>query len=186
VRAADLRLTRWRLHLPARRHGLGSSEADLACLTRAPRGGRLATGRAFPARRQPGFVRTLSGSHRFILGYLTEEVLARQPAAVQQFRWTPRSWRLSGDPATQSPADRQRDAAGAAAGGQPTIVPLTMRGAGIAITTFCRVVKANSRRSDAERLPSCSVAPATGTPAAMPVEAIGTPCSGDHGPWWNC
>ena len=38
-------------------------------------------GRADPA----AFVETLSGSHRFILGYLTEEVLARQPAAVQQF-----------------------------------------------------------------------------------------------------
>jgi LuxR family maltose regulon positive regulatory protein len=33
-------------------------------------------GRADPA----AFVETLSGSHRFILGYLTEEVLARRLA----------------------------------------------------------------------------------------------------------
>jgi LuxR family maltose regulon positive regulatory protein len=38
-------------------------------------------GRADPA----GFVAALSGSHRFILGYLTEEVLARQPAEIQEF-----------------------------------------------------------------------------------------------------
>ena len=51
-------------------------------------------GRANPA----AFVATLSGSHRFILGYLTEEVLARQPAAVQQFLLdTSILARLSGD-----------------------------------------------------------------------------------------
>jgi LuxR family maltose regulon positive regulatory protein len=38
-------------------------------------------GRADPA----AFVRSLSGSHRFILSYLTEEVLKRQPPAVQEF-----------------------------------------------------------------------------------------------------
>ena len=40
------------------------------------------------ARRQPDperFIREFSGSHRFILDYLMEEVLARQPAAIQEF-----------------------------------------------------------------------------------------------------
>ncbi len=32
-----------------------------------------------------GFLAAFSGSHRFVLDYLSEEVLARQPAAVQQF-----------------------------------------------------------------------------------------------------
>jgi len=32
-----------------------------------------------------GFIKTLSGSHRFILDYLMEEVLAQQPAAMQDF-----------------------------------------------------------------------------------------------------
>ncbi len=31
------------------------------------------------------FIATLSGSHRFILSYLTEEVLGRQPAEIQRF-----------------------------------------------------------------------------------------------------
>jgi LuxR family maltose regulon positive regulatory protein len=33
----------------------------------------------------PEFLAAFSGSHRFVLDYLSEEVLARQPAAVQQF-----------------------------------------------------------------------------------------------------
>ena len=32
-----------------------------------------------------GFVRAFSGSHRYILDYLVEEVLSRQPASIQQF-----------------------------------------------------------------------------------------------------
>ncbi|HEX9028407.1 MAG TPA: LuxR C-terminal-related transcriptional regulator [Anaerolineales bacterium] len=32
-----------------------------------------------------GFIRTFSGSHRFILDYLAEEVLARQPEPIQRF-----------------------------------------------------------------------------------------------------
>jgi LuxR family maltose regulon positive regulatory protein len=37
-----------------------------------------------PARRS-SFIATLSGSHRFILNYLTEEVLSQQPEEIQQF-----------------------------------------------------------------------------------------------------
>jgi len=33
----------------------------------------------------PGFLAAFSGSHRFVLDYLSEEVLSRQPAAVQSF-----------------------------------------------------------------------------------------------------
>ena len=35
-----------------------------------------------------GFVSTFSGSHRFVLDYLTEEVLDRQPAAIREFLLT--------------------------------------------------------------------------------------------------
>jgi len=31
------------------------------------------------------FLAAFSGSHRYVLDYLSDEVLARQPAAVQQF-----------------------------------------------------------------------------------------------------
>ena len=45
-----------------------------------------------------GFIASLSGSHRFILSYLTEEVLSRQPEEIQQFLLqTSILDRLSGD-----------------------------------------------------------------------------------------
>ena len=33
----------------------------------------------------PGFIDTFTGSHRYIMDYLTDEVLQRQPASIQQF-----------------------------------------------------------------------------------------------------
>ncbi len=82
--------------------GLALSAADLARLATRTEGwaaglqlaGLSLQGRADSA----AFVEALSGSHRFILGYLTEEVLARQPAGVQQFLLdTSILARLSGD-----------------------------------------------------------------------------------------
>jgi LuxR family maltose regulon positive regulatory protein len=90
VRAADLRFDAAEVAAFLRGSmGLALPEADLARLAARtegwPAGLQLAglslRGRADPA----AFIETLSGSHRFFLGYLTEEVLARQPAAVQQF-----------------------------------------------------------------------------------------------------
>jgi hypothetical protein len=52
-----------------------------------------------------GFVASFSGSHRFVLDYLTEEVLARQPEELVRFLRRPRSWTGSrGRCATPSPA----------------------------------------------------------------------------------
>lgn len=103
VRAADLRFDEAEAAAFLRGGlGLTLSTTDLARLTARtegwPAGLQLAglslQGRADPA----AFVKALSGSHRFILGYLTEEVLARQPATVQQFLLdTSILPRLSGD-----------------------------------------------------------------------------------------
>ncbi len=103
VRAADLRFDQAETAaFLCGGMGLQLSEADLARLAVRtegwPAGLQLAglslQGRADPA----AFVDTLSGSHRFILGYLTEEVLTRQPADVQQFLLdTSILARLSGD-----------------------------------------------------------------------------------------
>jgi LuxR family maltose regulon positive regulatory protein len=41
--------------------------------------------RTFPNRGLSGFVRAFTGSHRFILDYLVEEVLEHQPEALQEF-----------------------------------------------------------------------------------------------------
>jgi LuxR family transcriptional regulator, maltose regulon positive regulatory protein len=38
------------------------------------------------------FVEGFSGSHRYVLDYLTEEVLDRQPEPLRPFCWRPRSW----------------------------------------------------------------------------------------------
>ena len=52
-------------------------------------------GHADPA----GFVASFSGSHRYVLGYLTEEVLDRQPEHLREFLLeTPVLARLSGPP----------------------------------------------------------------------------------------
>jgi LuxR family maltose regulon positive regulatory protein len=38
------------------------------------------------------FVAGFSGSHRYVLDYLCEEVLDGQPEPLRTFRWRPRSW----------------------------------------------------------------------------------------------
>jgi LuxR family transcriptional regulator, maltose regulon positive regulatory protein len=51
------------------------------------------------------FVQTFSGSHRYVLDYLTEEVLERQPPSYASSCWRPRSWTGSvGRWQTRSPA----------------------------------------------------------------------------------
>lgn len=82
--------------------GLALSEADLDRLAARTEGwaaGLQLAGLSLQGRADPtAFVEALSGTHRFILGYLTEEVLARQPADVQQFLLdTSILARLSGD-----------------------------------------------------------------------------------------
>ena len=90
IRAADLRLTRSdAAHFLNEIMALSLSETDVAALEERTEGWivglQLAAlsvrGRPDPSR----FVSTLSGSHRFILGYLTEEVLGQQPANIQKF-----------------------------------------------------------------------------------------------------
>ena len=81
---------------------LSLSPADIAVLKDKTEGwivglqlaGLSVRDRADPSR----FIATLSGSHRFILSYLTEEVLARQPEEIQSFLLqTSILNRLSGD-----------------------------------------------------------------------------------------
>ena len=90
VRGADLRFAGAEVAAFLRDGmGLALAESDLARLAERTEGwaaglqlaGLSMQGRADPA----GLVAALSGSHRFILGYLTEEVLARQPAEIQEF-----------------------------------------------------------------------------------------------------
>ncbi len=82
--------------------GLGLSQADIAALDERTEGwivGLQLAGLSVRDRPDPShFIATLSGSHRFILTYLTEEVLSRQPEAIQQFLLqTSILDRLSGD-----------------------------------------------------------------------------------------
>jgi LuxR family maltose regulon positive regulatory protein len=90
IRARDLRFT----GRDAERFlnevlGLGLSQADVAVLEDKTEGwvaGLQLAGLSVRDRVDPsGFIATLSGSHRFILNYLTEEVLGRQPEEVQRF-----------------------------------------------------------------------------------------------------
>ncbi len=90
LRTADLRFT------PAeatdflnRMMGLNLSEVDIAALETRTEGWiaglQLAAlsmqGQSDPA----GFIKSFTGSHRFILDYLVEEVLGRQPGEIQNF-----------------------------------------------------------------------------------------------------
>ena len=90
LRTADLRFT------PAeaaeflnRMMGLNLSEVDIAALEARTEGWiaglQLAAlsmqGQSDPA----GFIKSFTGSHRFILDYLVEEVLGRQPGEIQNF-----------------------------------------------------------------------------------------------------
>ena len=90
MRAADLRFTgaetqRFLNDLM----GLSLAQTDLAALEERTEGwivGLQLAGLSMRDRADPSaFIAGLSGSHRFILSYLTEEVLARQTPELQQF-----------------------------------------------------------------------------------------------------
>ncbi len=90
IRAEDLRFTRreadYFLNVVM---GLSLSQADVAVLEDRTEGwivglqlaGLSMRGRAVPS----SFIASLSGSHRYILSYLTEEVLSRQPEDIHSF-----------------------------------------------------------------------------------------------------
>lgn len=90
VRAAELRFTPGEAERFLNEAlGLCLSQSDLAILEERIEGwiaGLHLAGLSMRDREnQAGFIATLRGSHRYILNYLTEEVLARQPEEVQQF-----------------------------------------------------------------------------------------------------
>jgi LuxR family maltose regulon positive regulatory protein len=103
IRAADLRFA----SPEAERFlnevmGLSLSPTDIAVLEDKTEGwivGLQLAGLSVRDRADPSsFIGTLSGSHRFILSYLTEEVLSRQPEEIQSFLLqTSILNRLSGD-----------------------------------------------------------------------------------------
>jgi LuxR family maltose regulon positive regulatory protein len=78
--AAQLLRTEVGAHLTdpwSRRSAIAPRAGPRACTWRRCRCGAAAT--------SPGFVAEFSGSHRFVLDYLTEEVLERQPAELRTF-----------------------------------------------------------------------------------------------------
>jgi len=90
IRAGDLRFS----NLEANRFfsevmGLYLSDADIALLEERTEGwivGLQLAGLSIRGREAPSnFIANLSGSHRYILSYLTEEVLNRQPEEVREF-----------------------------------------------------------------------------------------------------
>lgn len=90
IRAADLRFDRQEVQRFLHEGmGVALAEADLAELTERTEGwvaGLQLAGLSMQGRPDPSsFVQSLSGSHRFILSYLTEEVLKAQPPEVQSF-----------------------------------------------------------------------------------------------------
>jgi len=97
IRARDLRFTR---HDAARflndAMGLSLNPADIAELEDKTEGwivGLQLAGLSIRDHSNPSsFIATLSGSHRFILGYLAEQVLGRQPQEIQRFYSKPRFW----------------------------------------------------------------------------------------------
>jgi LuxR family maltose regulon positive regulatory protein len=103
IRAGDLRFT----SPEAERFlnevmGLSLSQADITVLEDKTEGwivGLQLAGLSVRDRADPSsFIATLSGSHRFILSYLTEQVLSRQPEGIQSFLLqTSILDRLSGD-----------------------------------------------------------------------------------------
>ena len=91
LRAGELRFTRDETaellrvdgrREPARRGRRGAGRAHRGLGRRAAAGGAVAAG-AQPT--SAGFVAEFSGSHRFVLDYLTEEVLERQPEELRTF-----------------------------------------------------------------------------------------------------
>jgi LuxR family transcriptional regulator, maltose regulon positive regulatory protein len=103
LRAADLRFSDAESDSFLREGmGLELSAEDIVRLTERTEGwvaGLQLAGLSLKGRENPGaFVQTLSGSHRFILDYLTEEALKTQPPDVQDFLLeTSILPRLSGD-----------------------------------------------------------------------------------------
>jgi LuxR family maltose regulon positive regulatory protein len=90
IRAKDLRFSsRDTGRLLNEVMGLSLSQADIAVLEDKTEGwvaGLQLAGLSIQDRANPSsFIATLSGSHRFILSYLTEEVLNRQPDDIQRF-----------------------------------------------------------------------------------------------------
>ncbi len=90
IRAADLRFTATETsRFLNELMGLSLSEQDIAVLEELTEGWVVGLQLAgLSMRQQPdrsAFIANLSGSHRHILGYLTEEVLRRQPEEVQAF-----------------------------------------------------------------------------------------------------
>lgn len=90
IRAADLRFADDEgAHYLREGLGLELSASDVAHLTDRTEGwaaGLQLAGLSLKGRENPSvLIEALSGSHRFILSYLTEEVLQRQSATVQDF-----------------------------------------------------------------------------------------------------
>jgi LuxR family maltose regulon positive regulatory protein len=90
IRAADLRFTdREADQFLNELLGLSLSRLDIAALEDRTEGwivGLQLAGLSLRGRTDSsGFIANLSGSHRFILSYLTEEVLSRQPEDIQHF-----------------------------------------------------------------------------------------------------
>ncbi len=90
IRAGDLRFSRGDAgHFLNQVMGLSLSRADIAALEAKTEGwvvGLQLAGLSIRNQADPSnFIAALSGSHRYILSYLTEEVLNRQPGEVQRF-----------------------------------------------------------------------------------------------------
>lgn len=90
IRAGDLRFSRDETECFLNQVlGLSLSAADVALLEDRTEGwivGLQLAGFSVRDHANPsGFIATLSGSHRFILSYLIEEVLSRQPDEIQNF-----------------------------------------------------------------------------------------------------
>ncbi len=103
IRAGDLRFTGEEADCFLNEvMSLSLSQADIAVLAERTEGwivGLQLAGLSVRNRANPSsFIATLSGSHRYILSYLTEQVLSQQPEAIQQFLLqTSILDRLSGD-----------------------------------------------------------------------------------------
>jgi LuxR family maltose regulon positive regulatory protein len=103
IRAGDLRFTGPEVELFLNDlMGLCLSPADVAVLEDRTEGwivGLQLAGLSIRERANPSsFIASLSGSHRYILGYLTEEVLSRQSPEIQDFLLqTSTLERLNGD-----------------------------------------------------------------------------------------
>jgi LuxR family maltose regulon positive regulatory protein len=90
IRASDLRFTRPETaDFLSQVMGLSLSESDIASLADKTEGwiaGLQLAGLSIRDRADPsGFIAGLRGTHRFILSYLTEEVLHRRPPEIQDF-----------------------------------------------------------------------------------------------------